>query len=209
VGGEQGEPPSENETKFNAKADTAGMSNRETEMQRHGDTDGTEETEDVPPLAACVKTLPEAVQLSLKDALNKDCLFKFARALKAFELTNNRRLPQVELQAAFAEWWRTAKPQLPADAEFDEWQFEFMATFAKTKAALGANPLEEATRRAAASPMPPQAARYTSPKLKRLVAVCKATAPSSWASATPLASWTLRISTGQTPCWPDSCATES
>lgn len=148
------------------------MSNRETEGQRHGDSDDKQETEDVPPLAASLKTLQEAVQLSLKHGLNKDCLFLFSRALKAFEITTDRRLPPAELQAAFALWWSAAKPLLPPDADQDEWRFDFEATFAKTHAALGANSLEEAIRRAAASPMPQQAERYASPKLKLLVSVC-------------------------------------
>lgn len=140
-------------------------------MQRHGDTDDTQETEDVPPLAACVKTLPEAVQLSLIAGLDDKCLFNFARVLKAFEITTNRRLPAAELSAAFAQWWNAAKSLLPSDADFDEWRFDFEATFAKTHAALGANSLQEAIRRADASPLPPQSARYTSPKIMRLVAV--------------------------------------
>ncbi len=141
-------------------------------MQRHGDTDETQETEDVPALAACVKTLPEAVQLSLIPGLDDKCLFNFARALKAFEITNNRRLPAVELSAAFTQWWNAAKPLLPPDADFDECRFDFEATFAKTHAALGANSLQEAIRRADTNPLPPQSARYNSPKIKRLVAVC-------------------------------------
>jgi hypothetical protein len=148
------------------------MSNRETETQSYGDTDVTKETEDVPPLAASVKTLQEAVQLSLKDGLTKDCLFKFARAVKAFEITHDRRLPPAELQSAFSLWWSAAKPLLPPDADHDEWRFDFEDTFAKTHAALGANSLEEAIRRADANPPPPQSARYNSSKLKRLVAVC-------------------------------------
>ncbi len=148
------------------------MSDRETEKQSHGDIEGTQETEDVPPLAASVKTLQEAVQLSLKDGLNKNCLFIFARALKAFEITHDRRLPPAELQSAFLLWWNAAKALLPPKAEFDEWRFDFEDTFAKTNAPLGSNSLQEAIRRVDASPMPPQAERYTSPKLKRLVAVC-------------------------------------
>jgi len=101
---------------------------------------------DVPPLAASVKTLQEAVQLSLKDGLNSDCLFIFARAIKAFEITHDRRLPLAELQAAFAQWWNAAKPHLPPDAEFDEWRFDFEDTFAKTHAPLGSNSLEDTTR---------------------------------------------------------------
>ena len=145
---------------------------RDSELQSYGENEGTQETDDVPPLAASVKTLPEAVELSLKGGLDKDCLFRFARALKAFEITNDRRLPPAELQSAFSLWWGTAKPMLPPDADPDEWRFDFEQTFEKTHAALGANSLEEALRRADASPLPPQAERYASHKLKRLVAVC-------------------------------------
>jgi hypothetical protein len=148
------------------------MSNRETERQRNGETDETQETEEVPPLATSVKTLPEAVQLSLKDGLNKDCLFTFARALKAFEITHDRRLPPEELQVAFALWWSQATALLPPDADFEEWRSDFEDTFARTHSPLGANSLGEAIRRAIAEPLPPQAERYTSPKIKRLVAVC-------------------------------------
>ena len=148
------------------------MSNRETEKRRFGDTDGTKEKEDVPPLATSVKTLQEAVQLSLKDGLTENCLFTFARALKAFEITHDCRLPPDELESAFSLWWSAATPLLPPDANFDEWRFDFLETFAKTHAALGANSLEEAVRRAAAGPPPPQAARYASLKIKHLVAVC-------------------------------------
>jgi hypothetical protein len=98
----------------------------------------------------------------------------FSRAIRAFEITINRRLPREEIGHAFAIWWSTARTAklLPADADFDEWRFDFEDTFEKTRIALGANPLEEARRRASASPMPPQADRYASPKLKCLIAVC-------------------------------------
>jgi hypothetical protein len=156
------------------------MSNPDTERQRYRDTeelsyrdsDDSEDTKEVPPLAASVKTLQEAVQLSLAAGINENCLFIFARAIKAFEITHNRRLSQAELQSAFSLWWSVAKPMLPADADFDEYRFDFEDTFAKTHAPLGANSLQEAIRRAESSPLPPQAERYTSAKLKRLVAVC-------------------------------------
>ena len=148
------------------------MSNRETEKRRNRDMDGTKETEDVKPLAASVRTLPEAVQISLKDGLTDNCLFTFARALKAFEISTDHRLSRAELQSAFSLWWSTAKGLLPADADFDEWRFEFEDTFAKTNAALGSNSLQEAIRRADSSLLPPQAERYASAKLKHLVAVC-------------------------------------
>lgn len=135
-------------------------------------THATQETEDVPPLARCVKTLPEAVQLSLKDGVNERCLFTFARALKAFEITTGTRLSPDDLARAFSLWWNTTKPQLLPEADFDEYRFVFEDVFARTRSPLGANHLREAIRRADTSPPPPEANRYTSPRLKQLVAVC-------------------------------------
>src|SRR6266446_7018242 len=109
TGKRKGKTPPPDKSNLNAIEDTEVMSNRETEKQRDRETDETQETEDVPPLAACVKTLIEAVQLSLKGGLNKDCLFTFARALKAFEITTDHRLTPDELQNAFSLWWSTAQ----------------------------------------------------------------------------------------------------
>jgi hypothetical protein len=152
--------------------DTEIQRNREIERQSHRESHGTDDTKEVPPLAARVKTLQEAVQLSLKDGSSGDRLFTFCRALRAFEITHNRRLPAQELGSAFAAWWNLAKPLLPQDADFDESRLDFLDTFAKTKAPLGANPLQEAIRRADSSPLPQEAARYASPKLRLLVAIC-------------------------------------
>lgn len=152
---------------------------RETAIQslrRNGESDGTQESQEVPPLAARVKTLPEAVQTSLSERfLNSgaDPVFVFARALKAFEVTINKRLSKTDLEGAFALWWPSAPPKLRAESDFDECRLLFLDAFLKVRAPLGSNPLAEAIRRADAGPPPPQAARYaTSPKLRRLVAVC-------------------------------------
>jgi len=149
------------------------MRKRDTERLRNRDTKDTNETEDIPPLAARVNTLQEAVQLSLKEGLLENSLFTFSRAIRAFEITINRRLPPEEVGNAFSLWWGTAREKglLPADADFDECRFDFEATFAKTRVALGASPLEEAIRCAALA-IPAQANRYASAKLKSLVAVC-------------------------------------
>jgi hypothetical protein len=142
------------------------------ERASSGEWEDTQETDEIPPLAAHVSALPEAVQLSLKDGVNAQTLFLFARALKAFEITVRRKLSGDELADAFALWWRTAAPSLPTDADFDEWRFSFQSSWAKTHSPFGANQLEEAIRRADAAPSPAQAHRYQSLKLKRLVAVC-------------------------------------
>jgi hypothetical protein len=119
-----------------------------------------------------VGTLQDAVQLSIQGGFTIDSLFIFARALKAFEIIHSRRLQPADLQSAFSQWWNAAKALLPEDADFDEYRLIFEDTFAKTKSPLGSNSLEEAIRRADAGPLPPQAERYTSLKIKRLVAVC-------------------------------------
>lgn len=132
------------------------------------------DTNDKPQIATRVTTLQEAVRLSLKDAWTENCLFVFVRLLKAFEVTTGNKLKSADRAGAFSLWWNTAKSSswLPADADFDEYRLEFEDKFAKVKTPHGANPLAEAIHRADASPMPPQSKRYSSPKLKRLVAVC-------------------------------------
>jgi hypothetical protein len=65
-----------------------------------------------------------------------------------------------------------AKPQLPLDADFDEWRFDFENSYAHARTPLGANPLEEAIGLADSRPAPLEANFYTSPNIKRLVAVC-------------------------------------
>jgi hypothetical protein len=132
------------------------------------------DTNDKPPIATRVTTLQEAVKLSLKDAWTENCLFVFVRLLKAFEATTGNKLKSADQAGAFSLWWNTANSSswLPADADFDEYRLDFEDKFPKVKTPHGANPLAEAIRRADASPAPPQAARYASPKIKRLVAVC-------------------------------------
>jgi hypothetical protein len=127
----------------------------------------------IPLLASRVATLPQAVSISLSGAHGPDLIFVFCRAIKAFEATTGAKLPPKELENAFALWWSTAQSQLPDDADFDEYKCEFLYAFEKTRAPLGSNPLQEAIRLAESSPMPPEAARYQSPRLKRLVAVCR------------------------------------
>lgn len=132
------------------------------------------DSDDKPPIATRVTTLAKAVQLSLKDGWNENCLFVFARLLKAFEATTGSKLKSEDLASAFSLWWNTAKSSslLPEDADFDEYRFDFVDKFRKVKAPHGANPLQEAIRRADNNPLPPQADRYPSTGIKRLVAVC-------------------------------------
>jgi hypothetical protein len=146
--------------------------NGDTENQSHRGTDDTKETDDVPRLAASVSTLQDAARLSLQHGFDEKSLFIFARALKAFEITTQRRLSSKDLDGAFSLLWSTAEPRLPEDADFDEYRLDFLDKFGVTKAALGSNSLEEAVRRVDKGQFPPQADRYTGSRIKRLVAVC-------------------------------------
>lgn len=152
---------------------------RETAKQSHGRngvTHGTQGIHEAPPLAACVRTLPEAVQTSLSERFllpGADPLFVFARAVKAFEVTINKRLSKADLDGAFALWWSSGQSRLLPDSDFDTSRLLFLDAFSKVRAPLGSHPLAEAIRRADAGPPPPEADRYPrSPKLRRLVAVC-------------------------------------
>ena len=113
-----------------------------------------DDTNDKPLIATRVTTLQEAVELSLKEPWNKNCLFDYSRLLKAFEATTKSKLKPVEQAAAFTHWWNTAKSRswLPSDASFDEYHLEFADTFTKTNTPHGANPLHEAIHRADAEP---------------------------------------------------------
>jgi len=132
-----------------------------------------DDSDDKPTSATQVNTIQEAVQLSLKDGLTDNCLFNFARALLAFEVTNKIKLKPPEVKNAFALWWSTAKPLLPADVNFDEWRYEFEAARKAARCPIGANVIAEAIRRADTEPLPPrEAERSSSPKISRLLAVC-------------------------------------
>jgi hypothetical protein len=154
-------------------SDTENRRNGESEIQKIRDLDGTHASHEAA-LATPVRTLPEAVELSFNGAPGEDVLFRFARALKAFEVSADVRMNAPELEIAFAEWWRTAKPRakVPPDADFDECRLLFLDAFDKARAPLGANPLKQAIERADKMSPPPEADRYPSQRLKRLVSVC-------------------------------------
>ncbi len=156
---------------------------RDSEKQRHGDTefqsfrryrvsDDKDDADELPPSGACVGTLQKAAQMALADKSNGDPVFKFARAVKAFELFVDRRLPKKELPAAFNIWWSAAQTTLPPDTDRDECMFLFMDAYDKAKTPLGSNVIQNALDRVKSSPPPPEANRYESPKLKTLVHLC-------------------------------------
>lgn len=134
-------------------------------------TDETHATDDSA-LAAPVGTLQEAAQISLNEGVSENCLFNFARAVKAFEVTTGIKLAKSETGNTFAVWWQMAKPQLPKEAEFDEYLLLFEDAYARVKSPLGSSALTIAVGRAKSSAPPPDAEQFTSPKLRMLVAVC-------------------------------------
>ena len=144
----------------------------DSENQKIRDSHATHATQDSA-LATSVRTLQEAVELSLARPASDDWLFIYARALKAHEVTTGSPLGYQGLESAFSEWWRMAidRKAVPPDADFDEFRLQFIDSFSKVRAPLGANPLEEAIKRADSNPSR-EAARYPSLKLKRLVSVC-------------------------------------
>ena len=142
-----------------------------TEQHRHRETQETDDTHDSA-LSASVKTLPEAVAISLRKGLHENVLWDYARAVKAFEITTGRVLQPEERNGVFALWWSTAKPMLPPDADYDEWRYDFINCYMKAKTPLGSNTIAEAIRRSASEPAPEACARFASPRIRNLVSVC-------------------------------------
>jgi len=167
-------PRRNRETELQSDGETELQSDRATEAQsyrRYRATDATDATDDSA-LAACVQTLQEAAQIALADGLSEISLFKFARAVKAFEVTNAVTLAHGELANAFVIWWSAANTQLPADADFDEYQLCFEDAYSRAKTPLGANALHEAIKRAETQPVPAEASTFNGPNVGRLIAVC-------------------------------------
>ena len=134
------------------------------------DTDETHETDDSA-LSASVQTLQDAARITLEHGM-ENSHFILARAVKAFEVRNGRKLPKAELPGAFSAWWSMANGRLPPDADYDEYLFVFLDAYERVKHPLGCNVLEVAKDRARKQPLPKVAQSFKSPKLQWLVSVC-------------------------------------
>jgi hypothetical protein len=114
------------------------------------------------------------VRLSLTEGITENIMFKYARAIRAFEVTTRKKITQPEVSNVFAEWWRTAQAQklLPDDASFDEYALLFEDTLPRAKVPLGANALTAARMRAEKAPLPEAAKQFSDPRIQILVGVC-------------------------------------
>jgi hypothetical protein len=131
------------------------------------------------PLSASVMTFEDAVQLSMEgNHIQQEefpnwnlRLFVFARAVKAFEVTKGLKLSVKELQSAFNVWFSTVREDLPDD-DYEEYLFTFQDSYDRVRAPLGANVLDIARERMNQTKPPPEASKYQSPKVVRLVHFC-------------------------------------
>jgi len=153
--------------------------NRETEelknqsFGRNGDSEDTDDSHELTLSDIRVDTIQKAAEMALAwKGDNYDPVFLFARALKSFELTIDKRLSQQELPTAFNTWWAMARSSLPPDTDRDECLFLFLDSFKKAKTPLGSNVIQNAIARMKSSSPPPEADKYESPKLKNLVHLC-------------------------------------
>lgn len=123
--------------------------------------------------AVRISTIQEAIAESLTDKHGRQTsIFVYCRALVAFEITTGIKLARNDLEGAFVSWWASAASSLPDGADFSEYRQDFLQLFVCVKTPLGSNPLTLAIQQADASPTPPEAAHYTSPRIKRLASVC-------------------------------------
>jgi hypothetical protein len=138
----------------------------------YGETHETDDTHELPPFGVCVDSLLKAVQIALADKSPGDPVFRYARAVKAFEKHIDKRLPVNELPAAFNIWWSVAKTSLPPETDREECLYLFLDAYDKAKTPLGCNVIDNALSNVNSGTPPPEAGRYESPKLKRLVHLC-------------------------------------
>jgi hypothetical protein len=85
------------------------------------------------------------------------------------------RLPPGELRSAFNQWWQLARPELPPDANADEYFEDFCDCYERVKHPLGANVMDRATKQASSHALPDDAERFGE-RTAKLVAVCRALA---------------------------------
>lgn len=140
-----------------------------TQIRRDADTNDTHDTHDSAG-SACVLSLTEAVRVSLPRGLDPNCLFRFSRALRAFERDTNQKLTKAMLATAFALFWEAAE-QIDPTADRTHYDYLFHATFPKVKVPLGESLVDAALAKADANPLP-ECCDGLEPRLARLLAAC-------------------------------------
>lgn len=150
---------------------------RDTEIlrnQRTRDTHDTEDTQEVPPPGPSVKTIQEAALAAIVDTSVGDPVFKLCRALKGFEKSTGTKLGQSDLSCAFSYWWNFpgSRADLDDNLTYEENLLLFHEAFKVARTALGENVIETAVRNINYKKLPPEANKYSSPRLKRLVHLC-------------------------------------
>lgn len=98
--------------------------------------------------------MQEAVRLSLNGGIDENCMFRYARALKALEISTKA---PTDLGAALSLWWALAKAYLPSDAgeHYEEYLLTLEQAYESARIPLGENILLEALSRAPSIPYKP------------------------------------------------------
>lgn len=129
------------------------------------------------PLSLClsVKSVAQAVEISLPDRVhtNDRCLFMLARALLSVEIAAGP-LNRAQRMDAFSQWYAKANARgaLRPGQSKDEYLVEFMNACKKAKFALGVNPIDQAWKLSETEPLPAESAQFDSSDGKRIVALC-------------------------------------
>ena len=146
----------------------------DTEIQRHIDTDDTDDKEVVCVRGVLVQSVDHAVQLALPSKVhqNNDLLFKLARAVKALEKQSGNFTP-AQLRDVFNRWYALATDYLRPEQSHDEYMTDFMDKYATAKIPLGDGVIPQAWKLAQEKPLPPEAIEnFQDPKIRLIVALC-------------------------------------
>jgi len=121
---------------------------------------------------AMSEVVRRAVEATLPAAFGQrhGCLFRFARWLKSHPAIHDA--PAVALKPYLRQWHQAALPKIRTKPFEDSW-FDFAESWQKVKHPIGAGPMGDILRRAAAADPPAVAMQYEQEELRLLVSLCR------------------------------------
>ncbi len=104
---------------------------------------------------------------------NHKCLFTLARAVKAFELRQNRKWTIQEMRSLFLRWHERARPFLRQNQNKDDYWFEFLEAYDNADHPLGVDIIASAWDLAQGKEFPEVARQFETDNVRLLVSLCR------------------------------------
>jgi len=144
---------------------------RVTDIQtlRDSDKHDTHDTHEAS-VVTCVFSVEDAIRIALPRGLDANCVFRYCRALRAFEENASRKLSKDALSEAFTLFFQKVQ-MLDPNAGYEHYRYIFDDLFPKVKVPLGKSVIDRAMEIADSEPLP-ACSDALEPRMARLLAVC-------------------------------------